>query len=272
MAADSTQIEVVATKFVVVASAVGSDNRDMNGYGQFCPVARASEVFAERWTPLVLREVISGHHHFNEMLKGLHRISPSVLGQRLRSLERAGILETRPNPAGRGSTYYISPAGQPLADVVRALGIWGQESLELKGEDLDPDFLMWQIFKHLKNDLLPPNPRVVRFDFKGLRKSYWLVLRRDDPDLCYSDPGFGDYLKVRADLETLTRVYLGELDLKSASLTGLVEIEGPRDLVRSMPAWFPASGYAAYARPVRYDPVKRTFVRLEKRAQATVTA
>jgi DNA-binding HxlR family transcriptional regulator len=248
------------------------ENRDMNGYGQFCPVARASEVFAERWTPLVLREVISGHHHFNEMLRGLHRISPSVLGQRLRSLERAGILEARPNPAGRGSTYYISPAGQPLADVVRALGIWGQESLELKREDLDPDFLMWQIFKHLKNDTLPANPRVVRFDFKGLSKSYWLVLRRDDPDLCYSDPGFGEYLMVRADLETLTRVYLGELDLKSASSIGLVEIEGPRDLVRSMPAWFPASGYAAYARPVRYDPAKRTFVRMERRAHAAVTA
>jgi DNA-binding HxlR family transcriptional regulator len=244
----------------------------MNGYGQFCPVARASEIFAERWTPLVLREVISGHHHFNEILKGLHRISPSVLGQRLRALERAGILEARANPSGRGSTYYLSPAGQPLADVVRALGIWGQEWLELKRDDLDPDFLMWQIFIHLKNDTLPGDRLVVRFDFKGLRKSYWLVLKRDDPDLCYSDPGFGEDVMVRADLETLTRVYLGELDLKGASAFGRVEIEGPRALVRSMPAWFPASGYAAYARPVRYDPAKRNFVRLERRAQAPITA
>jgi len=93
----------------------------MHGYGQFYPVARASEIFAERWTPLVLREVISGHHHFNEILKGLHRISPSVLGQRLRTLERAGIIEARANPSGRGSTYYISPAGKPLVDVFRVL-------------------------------------------------------------------------------------------------------------------------------------------------------
>jgi DNA-binding HxlR family transcriptional regulator len=247
-------------------------NRLMDGYGQFCPIARASEVFAERWTPLVLREVISGHHHFNEILKGLHRISPSVLGQRLRTLERAGILEARPNPTGRGSTYYISPAGQPLADVVRALGIWGQQWLELKREDLDPDFLMWQIFKHLKNDRLPADRRVVRFDFKELRKSYWLVLKRDDPDLCYSDPGFGEHVMVRADLETLTRVYLGELDLKGASACGMVEIEGPRDLVRSVPMWFPASGYAAYARPVRYDSTKRSFFRVEKQAQRAITA
>ena len=247
-------------------------NRRMNGYGQFCPVARASEIFAERWTPLVLREVISGHHHFNEILKGLHRISPSVLGQRLRALESAGILEARPNPGGRGSTYYISPAGRPLADVVRALGIWGQEWLELRREDLDPDFLMWQIFLHLKNETLPAERRVVRFDFKGLRKSYWLVLRRDEPDLCYSDPGFGEHVMVRADLETLTRVYLGELELKAAVATGLVEIEGPRDLLRSMPTWFPASGYAAYARPVRYDSTTRNFVRVAKPAQTAITA
>lgn len=244
----------------------------MDGYGQFCPIARASEVFAERWTPLVLREVISGHHHFNEIMKGLHRISPSVLGQRLRTLERAGILEARPNPSGRGSTYYIAPAGQPLADVVRALGIWGQQWLELKREDLDPDFLMWQIFKHLKNERLPADRLVVRFDFKELRKSYWLVVRRDDPDLCYSDPGFGEHVMVRADLETLTRVYLGELHLKDASECGLLEIEGPRDLVRSMPTWFPASGYAAYARPVRYHATRQSFVRVTKPTQTAITA
>lgn len=243
----------------------------MNGYGQFCPVARASEIFAERWTPLVLREVISGHHHFNEILKGLHRISPSVLGQRLRTLERAGIIEARPNPSGRGSTYYMSPAGMPLVDIVRALGIWGQGYLELKRDDLDPDFLMWQVFQHLKSDLMPAHQRVVRFDFKGLRQSYWLVLRRDDPDLCYSDPGFGEHLMVRSDLETLTRVYLGELELRAASACGLVEIDGPRDLVRSMAMWFPASGYARFARRVRFDSTKRTFIHVGKQAQTVAT-
>src|ERR1700686_1474007 len=120
----------------------------MGGYGQFCPLARASEIFAERWTPLVVREVMAGRHHFNEILKGLHRISPSVLGQRLHTLEQAGILEARPNPTGRGSTYHLSPAGMRLAEVVRALGVWGQEWLELdRREHLDPDFLMWRIFK-----------------------------------------------------------------------------------------------------------------------------
>jgi len=215
---------------------------------------------------------MAGRHHFNEILKGLHRISPSVLGQRLRTLEHAGILETRPNPTGRGSTYHLSPAGMQLAEVVRALGVWGQQWLELDRKHLDPDFLMWRIFKHLPREEVPVSRRVVRFDFKKERKSYWLVLKRDDLDLCYTDPGFGEDMIVRADLETLTRVYLGELELTAAWATGLVEVDGPRELVRSMAEWFPVSGFAPHARPVRYDATTRSFVRLDKHVRPLATA
>src|SRR5215510_14557421 len=103
----STKLLLAATKFVVARSPVEADNLGMSAYGQFCPVARASEIFAERWTPLILREIMAGHHHFNEILKGLHRASPSMLGQRLRSLHRARVIETGPNPMGRGSTYHL---------------------------------------------------------------------------------------------------------------------------------------------------------------------
>src|SRR5579859_877762 len=140
----------------------------MSTYGQFCPIARASEIFAERWTPLILREIMAGRNHFSEILKGLHRASPSVLGQRPRSLERAGVIETCPNPAGRGSTYHLTESGRQLAGVVKALGKWGQQWLELSPEHLDPDFLMWRVFKHLDLDRLPPKRRVVRFEFEGL--------------------------------------------------------------------------------------------------------
>jgi len=156
--------------------------------------------------------------------------------------------------------------------VVRALGIWGQGWLELDREHIDPDFLIWRNFKHLPQDKLPADRRVVRFDFTAEGKSYWLVLKRDDPDLCYTDPRFGEDMIVRADLETLTPVYLGELELNAAWAVGLVELNGPRSLVRSMAAWFPVSGYAPYARPVRYDATKRTFIRVEKPVRPAATA
>jgi DNA-binding HxlR family transcriptional regulator len=244
----------------------------MPGYGQFCPVARAAEIFAERWTPLIVREIMSGHHHFNEILKGLHSISPSMLGTRLRSLERAGVIETGPNPSGRGSTYHLTEAGRKLAELVRGLGIWGQQFLEIQPEHLDGNFLMWALLTHLHPDHLPPLQRVVRFEFSDEKKRYWLVLRRDDPDLCYSDPGFGDDLIIRSSLECLTRVYLGQLRFADARRAGLVAIEGPPDLVRGVEAWFPISGFAAHAHPVRYDGSSRSFVRIDSSGLRTRTA
>lgn len=256
----TSEVKVGATKSVVASRPLPGIIARVPGYGQFCPIARASEIFAERWTPLVLREVIAGRHHFNEILKGLHSISPSVLGDRLRRLERSGILEALPNPTGRGSTYFLTPSGQELASVVRALGEWGMRWLSLEREHLDADFLMWRIFKHLRVDELPAQRRVARFDLKGEPKSYWLVLQRGDPDLCYSDPGFGDDIVVRADLETLVRVYLGELEFKKARSAGLVEIEGQRDLASALAKWFPQSGFAGAARRMRYDETTQAFV------------
>jgi DNA-binding HxlR family transcriptional regulator len=236
----------------------------MSGYGQFCPVARASEIFAERWTPLIVREIMTGHHHFSEILKGLHSISPSMLGSRLRSLERDGIIETGPNPMGRGSTYHLSEAGVTLAEIVKSLGVWGQQYLDIKQEHLDGDVLMWAILTHLHPDQLPVLRRVVRFEFRDETKRYWLVLRRDDPDLCYSDPGFGDDLAIRSDLECVTRVYLGQLRLTDARRAGRFEIEGPRDLARGVDAWFPVSGFPAHARPVVYDRASQSFVSIDR--------
>jgi len=233
----------------------------MATYGQFCPVARASEIFAERWTPLILRELRADHHHFSEILKGLHRISPSLLGQRLKSLERVAVIEARPNPTGRGSTYHLTEAGSQLAELVGALGIWGQNWLDLQPEHLDSDILMWAILTHLHLDKLPPQRRVVRFEFRDEKKRYWLVLRREDPDICYSDPGFGDDLVIRTDLEAITRVYLGQLSLVDARRCDLLEIEGPRELVRGVFEWFPVSGFARHARPVTYDRVSRSYRR-----------
>ena len=232
----------------------------MAGYGTFCPVARASEIFAERWTPLILREIRAGHHHFSEILKGVHRVSPSVLGLRLRSLERVGVLETRPNPSGRGSTYHLTESGRQLAEVIQALGVWGQRWLEIGPEHLDPDVLMWQVFKHLEPSRLPAARRVVRFELHGVRRRYWLVLQRDDPDLCYSDPGFGPDLVVHASVEALVRVYLGQWSLGEAMRCGQVQTDGSRDLARGMVEWFPCSGFAPHAQRVSFDRETKSFV------------
>ena len=239
---------------------VAADNLDMSGYGQFCPVARASEVFAERWTPLILREIGAGHHHFSEILKGLHRASPSVLGQRLRSLERMGIVELRANPSGRGSTYYLTEAGTQLAEVIKLLGNWGQRWLELSQEHIDPDFFMWKLFQHLDVARLPAKRRVVLFEFDEVRKRYWLVMEQNDPDLCYSDPGFGVDLVVHASLEALIRVHLGQLTLADARRSRLLRTHGAPDLAHSIDDWFPRSRFASQARPVRYDRAGRSFV------------
>jgi DNA-binding HxlR family transcriptional regulator len=234
----------------------------MAGYGQFCPIARASEIFAERWTPLILRELLSGRHHFNEILQGLHRISPSILGQRLRNLEKVGVVETRPNPTGRGSTYYLTPSGSQLARVVGALGVWGQQWLDVQPVHLDAEFLMWQVVNNLHVDKLPPRRRVVRFEFRGDQKRYWLVLNRDDSELCYIDPGFGDDLVIRSSLEAMVRIYLGQLTLADARHSGLLEMEGPRDLARGVEAWFPVSRFARHARRVTYDRGSQSFNRI----------
>ena len=236
----------------------------MTGYGQFCPVARASEIFAERWTPLILRELMSERHHFNEILRGLHGCSPTLLRERLRRLERADVIEARPNPTGRGSTYYLTPSGTQLTEVVRALGAWGQYWLELEREHIDPDYLMWAIFTHLAEDALPARRQVVRFEFPKLRRTYWLILRRPDPDLCYSDPRFGDDVVVRGDVEALVRVYLGQTDLRAARAAGLVELDGGRDAVAAVARWFPRSGFAGFAQPVRFDRAQATFVRADR--------
>lgn len=217
----------------------------MRGYGQMCPVARASEIFAERWTPLILREILAGRRHFSEIQQGLHRISPSILSARLRMLERVGVLERGPSPSGRGHTYHLTESGAQLGDLVEALGAWGQRWLELRREHLDPEFLMWRLFRELEPDRLPRRRVTIRFRFREEPRTYWLVLRRPDPDLCFSHPGFDEDLSIDADLEALTRVYLGRLPLADAIHAGLVDVEGDRRLARELPGWIGVSRFAA---------------------------
>lgn len=229
----------------------------MKGYGQFCPVAKACEIVAERWTPLVLRELLCGSVRFNELQRGVPLMSRTLLAQRLRELEDAGVVSSTPRARGRGREYRLTSAGQELRPLIDALGRWGQRwaTRGLHPDDLDAELLAWDLHRRLNVDRLPLRRVVVRFDLRGVprgqpgRKTWWLVLKRPDVDLCLKDPGYEVDLTVGADLAALTRVWLGAEGLNDALRTGRIELDGPRDLVRAFPGWLGLSAFAGVERP-----------------------
>ena len=229
----------------------------MKGYGQFCPVAKAAEIFAERWTPLVLRELVCGSHRFSHLHRGVPLMSRSLLALRLGQLEDAGIIRSAARTKGRGREYFLTPAGEEFRAVIERLGEWGQRwaRSQVSADDLDANLLMWDIHRRVNTDRLPDRRVVVQFDFRAVPKTvrraptYWLILERRDVDLCLKDPGFEIDLFVDADLVALTKAWMGDLRLADAMRSGLVRVEGPRALVRAFPGWLALSGFADVERP-----------------------
>lgn len=216
----------------------------MKTYGQFCPVAKASEIFAERWTPLIIRELLMGCHRFSELEMGLPRIPRSLLVQRLRSLEEAGILERKPDPKGRKPGYHLTTAGSELFSIVKDLGEWGQRWVnpDVGLEDLDPGLLMWDMRRRINMDRLPDKRVVVQFDFHGASTgTYWQVLEHPEPSVCLQPPGFDIDLFINADTLALHRIWMGKLQWADALRQDLIEIEGPTPLVRDFPNWLALS-------------------------------
>lgn len=219
----------------------------MSTYGQFCPVAKAAEIFAERWTPLILRELLLGSRRFAELERGLPRISRSLLAQRLRSLEATGIVERRTDSTGQRPEYVLTPAGQDLYDVIVRLGDWSHRWFNplVDPEDLDPDLLMWDMHRRLNLGALPERRVVVQFAFSGLCTSnYWLVIEPDAPSVCWDPPGFETDLLVNADTLALHRVWMGHQSLASALRSGEITLEGPRELTTAFPSWLALSTFA----------------------------
>jgi len=217
-------------------------------YAQICPVSLASEVIAERWTPLILREIVLfGRRHFTEIQHGVGRISQSLLAVRLRTLEEAGVIERRPNPWGRGFEYHPTPAGQELEKVLNELGIWAQHWVELKREHCDPAYLMQTVYDLLRTDRLPRTPTTVRFEFTIHPKIYWLVIEGEHPELCFNDPGREIDLVVTVDEQVFAQVILGRARYEDAVRSGRIRLHGRPGLVRAFPGWLYPSRYAKYA-------------------------
>jgi DNA-binding HxlR family transcriptional regulator len=218
----------------------------MKSYGQFCSIARALDLLGERWTLLIVRELLGGSTRFGDLRRGIPRISRTMLSARLRELLDAGVIARQEGSAGPAWT--LTAAGLELAGVIGELGTWGQRWLprEVGREELDPDFLAWDMRRRVNLDALPPSPVVARVEFtdgRGRAGMRYLLLRRSEVSLCTVNPGFPEELRIQAPLRTLIGWWRGDLSLADARSGGLV-VQGRREWVRSFPGWFRKYAFA----------------------------
>jgi DNA-binding HxlR family transcriptional regulator len=227
---------------------------EKRGYGQFCPVALAAEVLAERWTPLVVRELLCGSVRFNDLQRGVPRMSSALLARRLKELQFAGIVERRRSARG-AFEYHLTAAGRELFPVVEKMGVWAQRWLRhdlVDTANLDSDLLMWDIRRNVLAKSPPREPRyVAEFRLSGVpisRRRYWLVFERGAVDLCYRNPGFEVDLFVAASLRVLTQVWLGHIPIEQAIREGRLQLDGSRGDIAAFRAWFALSMFAPAGR------------------------
>lgn len=221
--------------------------RETTSYGQFCPIAMASEVLCRRWTTLILREMLCGSTQFNDLRRGLPRMSPALLSTRLRELADAGLLERR--GAEGATSYHLTPAGEALRPVIVGMGEWGHQWLESRASlaNLDPSLLMWDMRRNLRPEPMPAKRAVIQFLYAGLpagKNKWWLVVDSGEVDLCYSDPGFDVDLYVATDLRTMTAIWMGFASIRAEIEAKRVFLEGDDALASTVSEWL---GYSPFA-------------------------
>ena len=207
----------------------------MTTRSQFCPVAKAAEVFADRWTPIIIRELCFGTRSFGELLRAAPPISRTMLAQRLKQLEQSGVVHIEAKPSGKGHFYRLTAAGDDFRPIIELLSAWGQRWGQglLGPDDLDPQELVWSMRRQIDPAEIPAQGFVIRFDFRGLPKSnrspryWWLVLRPDDIEVCLKAPARDVDVVIAADLMTFTKVWLGYVGLTAALESGKVSLNGP---------------------------------------------
>jgi DNA-binding HxlR family transcriptional regulator len=220
----------------------------MPTYGQFCPVAMASEVLTERWTPLVIRELLSGSTRFNDLRRGVPLMSPSLLSKRLKMLERVGVIERRKGH-GQVVEYHVTPAGEELRPIIEQMGTWGQRWArgDVKARHMDASLLMWDIHRNVHVEKLPAPRIVVHFHLRGSsdkKSRFWFVLERDNVDMCLADPGYDVDLFVDGHVRTMVDYWMGRIEFADAVRSGDLVVEGPRSLARARPTRFNRSVFA----------------------------
>jgi DNA-binding HxlR family transcriptional regulator len=225
------------------------DRAEQGSYGQFCPVAMAAEIICSRWTALVLREMLCGSTRFNDLRRGVPRMSPTLLSKRLKELEEAGVIEVRKTGRAGVPKYKLTRAGEDLRHIILSLGVWGQRWVEssLSLKNLDPSLLMWDMRRNLAPPAAPDRRCTVKFDYPELsagRKTWWLVIEGKDVDLCGVDPGHDVDLYVRSSLRSMTSVWMGFSTLKTEIDAGRIQLTGDKTVARSMHQWLGLSPFA----------------------------
>ena len=224
-------------------------------YGQFCPVAMAAEIFCTRWTPLILRELLAGSTRFNDLRRGVPKISPTLLSKRLKEMELAGVVASHPAAGGATDYRLMTPAGHDLGDLVMRLGFWGQAWVDTQKslKNLDPSLLMWDMRRNLDPSPIPPRRCTIQFRYPELsqgRQDWWLVVERRDVDLCKVDPGFDVDLYVESSLRTMTSIWMGLAQVKAEIESGRLDLSGDPEIAKSMQKWLGLSPFARGERKV----------------------
>jgi DNA-binding HxlR family transcriptional regulator len=219
------------------------------GYKQFCPLAMAAEVLCTRWTMVLMRELMAGSTRFNDLRRGVPKMSPTLLSQRLKELEQSGIVQRRALQSEKGVfEYHLTEAGRDIGPVVEAMGFWGQKWVEseLSLKNLDPSLLMWDMRRNLNPEPLPKTRTVIQFlysDLPSTKSHWWLVIEPGgEVDLCWSDPGFDVDLYVTTDLRTMTAIWMGLTTVDRERRK--IEFSGSRTIASSMQVWLGLSPFA----------------------------
>ncbi len=212
----------------------------MSSYGQFCPIAKASEILGERWTHLILRELGAGSETFNDVRRGLPLISPALLSSRLKSLEAAGVVAR--TETEKGIRYTLTEAGRELKPIILQMGIWGHRwaRSKLSPDELDPSLLMWDIHRTMNGDYFGKGRTNLYFEFSDYRSKFrrwWLVINDGDVDVCMKDPGYDTDLELRTDVRTLTGVWMGDIALGQALRNARIRLTGPARLKKDISTW-----------------------------------
>lgn len=231
-------------------------NCNMHPYGQYCPVARAAEILADRWTLLIVRELLADVRHFNELERGLPHISRTLLAERLRRLEQMRVLERRATSRGRPTEYRLTAAGRELQQIIDQFGEWGARWAfgPPRPNELDPIILLWWMRRRVAADRISRPRVVIQFDFRRAPpQSYWLLIEPNDVSVCLKDPGFDVDVIVTSDVMTFYQVWLGRLSLANAVRRKLVHLDGAPTDIRAFPNWFTWSPMADSVRAALAD-------------------
>lgn len=220
----------------------------MRGYGQFCPVAKTAEVFCQRWTALILRNLCWGATRFSDLQRGVPMMSPTLLSQRLKELQREGVVEKR--GTGRGGSYHLTEAGREFAPIIEAMGIWGQRwtRRELAEDEIDLDLLIWGIEGRARADAFGREPTVVQAEFTDQpdgRRVWWFLNEDGRCQLCVDDPGREVDIYLSGTVADVIRVYRGDIGLGAALEQGRIDLHGSAEDRRAFPAWLNLSRLAA---------------------------